>query len=203
MLGLWRYESPFLSLPLPAVSAGMARNVALAVLAACELGVSVQEISERLPQYRPSALRGRRLQGRGRTYFVDCYNANPDSMRDSIEYFSAQCRGLPKLFVLGGMEELGEEGPLLHRKVASAISVEENDAFILMGEKASWMAEGLLEGGAKEEQVMVLSNLDDARPFVEDFDGAVLFKGSRLNELEQLLPAWAVDQETLEAPAGC
>ena len=136
-------------------------------------------------------------------HFVDCYNANPASMKDSIEYFSGQCRGLPKLFVLGGMEELGEEGPLLHRKVASAISVEENDVFILLGEKASWMAEGLLEGGAKEEQVMVLSDLEDARPFVEDFDGAVLFKGSRLNELEQLLPAWAVDQETLEAPAGC
>ncbi len=202
-LGLWRHGSPFISFPLPAVSAGMARNVALAVLAACELGVSVQEISERLPQYRPSALRGRRLQGRGRTYFVDCYNANPASMKDSMEYFSSQCRGLPKLFVLGGMEELGEDGPQLHRKVASAISVGEKDAFILMGEKAAWMAEGLLEGGAKEEQVMVLSDLDDARPFVEDFDGAVLFKGSRLNELEQLLPAWAVDQDALETPAGC
>jgi len=202
-LGLWRHGSPFISFPLPAVSAGMARNVALAVLAACELGVSVQEISERLPQYRPSALRGRRLQGRGRTYFVDCYNANPASMKDSMEYFSSQCRGLPKLFVLGGMEELGEDGPHLHRKVASSISVGEKDAFILMGEKAGWMAEGLLEGGAKEEQVMVLSDLDDARPFVEDFDGAVLFKGSRLNELEQLLPAWAVDQDALETPAGC
>ena len=120
-----------------------------------------------------------------------------------MEYFSSQCRGLPKLFVLGGMEELGEDGPQLHRKVASAISVGEKDAFILMGEKAAWMAEGLLEGGAKEEQVMVLSDLDDARPFVEDFDGAVLFKGSRLNELEQLLPAWAVDQDALETPAGC
>ena len=202
-LGLWRHGSPFISFPLPTVSEGMARNVALAVLAACELGVSVQEISERLPQYRPSALRGRRLQGRGRTYFVDCYNANPASMKDSIEYFISQCRGLPKLFVLGGMEELGDDGPLLHRKVASGISVEGHDAFILMGEKASWMAEGLLESGAREEQVMVLSDLDDARPFVEDFDGSVLFKGSRLNELEQLLPAWAVDQENLEIPARC
>ena len=202
-LRLWRHGSPFFSLPLPALSAGMARNVALAVLAACELGVSVQEISERLPQYRPSALRGRRLQGRGRTYFVDCYNANPASMKDSIDYFTDQCKGVPRLFVLGGMEELGDVGPILHRQVASHISIEENDSFILMGEKASWMAEGLLEGGANEEQVMVLSNLDDARPFVEDFDGAVLFKGSRLNELEQLLPSWAVDRENVEIPAGC
>ena len=124
-------------------------------------------------------------------------------MKDSIDYFTDQSKGVPRLFVLGGMEELGDDGPILHRQVASDISIEENDSFILMGEKASWMAEGLLEGGANEEQVMVLSNLDDARPFVEDFDGAILFKGSRLNELEQLLPSWAVDRENVEIPAGC
>ena len=35
-----------------------------------------------------SALRGRTLRGRGCTYFVDCYNANPTSMKDSIQFFS-------------------------------------------------------------------------------------------------------------------
>ena len=194
MLGLWRHGSPFLSLPLPAVSSGMARNVALAVLAACELGVSVQEISDRLPQYRPSALRGRRLQGRGRTYFLDCYNANPSSMKDSIEFFSSQCSELPKLYVLGGMEELGEEGPRLHDEVARNISVEKRDRVVLVGEKAAWMAEGLLDGGAGDDQVLVFPHADDAISLVEDFEGAVLFKGSRLNKLERLLPTWAVDE---------
>ena len=194
MLGLWRHESPFLSLPLPAVSAGMARNVALAVLAACELGVSVQEISDRLPQYRPSALRGRRFQGRGRTYFLDCYNANPSSMKDSIEFFSTQCANLPKLYVLGGMEELGDEGPRLHDEVARKISVGKRDQIVLVGDKAAWMAEGLLAGGAGDDQVMVFDQADDAISLVEDFEGAVLFKGSRLNELERLLPTWAVDE---------
>jgi UDP-N-acetylmuramyl pentapeptide synthase len=60
----------------------MGKNAALAVLAALELGVSVEKISERLPQFRPSALRGRHFQGRGRSYLVDCYNANPESMKD-------------------------------------------------------------------------------------------------------------------------
>ena len=203
MLGLWRHESPFLSLPLPAVSAGMARNVALAVLAACELGVSVQEISERLPQYRPSALRGRRLQGRGRTYFLDCYNANPSSMKDSIEFFSTQCSDLPKLYVLGGMEELGEEGPRLHDEVARSLSVDKRDRVVLVGEKAAWMAEGLLAGGAGDDQVMVFPQADDAISLVEDFDGAVLFKGSRLNELERLLPTWAVDEREMGDGVEC
>lgn len=202
-LGLWRYGSPFLSFSLPAVTAGMARNAALAVMAACELGVSVQEISERLPQYRPSALRGRRFQGRGRTYLLDCYNANPASMKDSLSFFRDQWPHEAKLYVLGGMEELGEDGPALHRAVGAEIEVMEKDAFILMGEKASWMAEGILEAGARDEQVIVLSEIDDARPIIEDFDGSVLFKGSRLNRLEELLPAWAVDAEAAEDAVEC
>ena len=69
-LRLWRYGSSSFSLSIPEMSDGMIRNAALAVLAACELGVSVQEISERLPLFRPSALRGKCFQGRGRSYFL-------------------------------------------------------------------------------------------------------------------------------------
>ena len=64
----------------------------------------------------------------------------------------------------------------------------------MVGDKAAWMAEGLLAGGAGDDQVMVFDQADDAISLVEDFEGAVLFKGSRLNELERLLPTWAVDE---------
>ena len=202
-LGLWRHGSPFLSLPLPSISAGMARNVALAVLAAFELGVSVQEISERLPQYRPSALRGKRLQGRGRTYYLDCYNANPSSMKDSLAFFASQCPGVPKLYVLGGMEELGEDGPQLHHQVAISLGIEERDLIVLVGEKASWMGSGLIEKGARENQVMAFAKAEDASSIVDDFEGAVLFKGSRRNKLEQLLPTWAVDGRSTGGSFEC
>ena len=115
-------------------------------------------------------------------------------MKDSIEFFSSQCSELPKLYVLGGMEELGEEGPRLHDEVARNISVEKRDRVVLVGEKAAWMAEGLLDGGAGDDQVLVFPHADDAISLVEDFEGAVLFKGSRLNKLERLLPTWAVDE---------
>jgi UDP-N-acetylmuramyl pentapeptide synthase len=115
-------------------------------------------------------------------------------MKDSIEFFSKQYSDLAKLYVLGGMEELGEEGPRLHHEVALSMAVKKRDRIVLIGEKASWMAEGLLEGGAGDDQVMVFPHADDAIALVEDFDGAVLFKGSRLNRLESLLPTWAVDE---------
>lgn len=195
MLRLWQSGSPTLSLSLETVSKGMCKNLALAVLVAGELGVSEEEISERLPQYRPSALRGKFFRGRGRTYFVDCYNANPSSMKDSLQFFSEKYYGLPKLFILGGMEELGPESENLHREVGEFVKVDEDDLYVMVGEKARWYANGLLKAGAREEQLVLLQKLEDARSLVEDFEGAIIFKGSRKNKLENLLPSWAVDYE--------
>lgn len=202
-LRLWRRESPVLFLPLPNASEGMRKNLALSVLAASELGVSDEIISERLPQYRPSTLRANCFQGRGRTYFVDCYNANPSSMIDSLTFFAERHGATPKLYILGGMEELGSEERKLHAKVSSSIRVESNDLFVMIGEKASWFADGLLKGGADEEQLVVLDDLDSARSLVEDFQGAVMLKGSRASRLEQLLPSWAVREVEAGELAKC
>ena len=203
LLRLWRHGSPSVSFSFPLLSRGMGRNIALAVLAASELGVSVQEISERLPRFRPSALRGRFFQGRGRSYFVDCYNANPASMQDSLEFFRKQFSGTPKLYVLAGMEELGEDEKKLHIQVGRTLKVEREDLIILIGEKASWMAPALLENEVSEGQVMVLPELSNAIPVVEDFDGSVLFKGSRSYALENLLPSWAVEGSEAKKEGLC
>ena len=97
------------------ISTGMASNMALALMVASDMGVSDQDLFERLPQYRPSTLRGKTLQGRGNKYFVDCYNANPSSMVDSIHFFMNANPSRNKLYVLGGMEELGEKEEDLHK----------------------------------------------------------------------------------------
>jgi UDP-N-acetylmuramoyl-tripeptide--D-alanyl-D-alanine ligase len=203
LLKIWRYESTVLSVSIPRVSPGMASNLALAALVASKLGITDEEISERLPQYRPSALRGNRLQGRGCEYFIDCYNANPASMEDSVKFFQEESLGKKKLYILGGMEELGEESAGLHRSTGTKISLEPEDTVALVGEKASWFASGLMESGASENQVLVLRDLEDARPIVEDFEGNVLFKGSRSNKLEGLVPSWATSVEHDLGNAKC
>ena len=95
MLRLWRHGSPVLSIEIPSLSEGMKKNIALSILTAVELGISPEKISERLPQYRPSTLRAASFQGRGRTYYLDCYNSNPSSIRDSLDYFSKKFKGTP------------------------------------------------------------------------------------------------------------
>jgi len=201
-LRLRRRGYPPLLFPIPSVSEGMASNFALAVAAALELGVSENEIFERLPQYKPSALRGKWLQGRGNFYYVDCYNANPASMLDSIRFFQRQAGDLPKLLTLGGMEELGDEGPRLHQETGSSIKIGPSDKVLLIGEKAQWMKPGILQAGVEENSIKSVADVLEAESLVSEFEGAVLLKGSRTNALETLVPDWATEEGKMEY-AGC
>ena len=92
------------------------------------------------------------------------------------------------------MNELGPNSAYLHRETGSKIRLEKMDRVILIGEKATDMADGILQNGAREDQIVCLNNSNDARAIVEDFEGAVLFKGSRAYRLEDLIPKWAVEE---------
>ena len=186
----------------PNVSEGMISNMVLAFVTAWKLGVSDREISERLPQYRPSGLRGACLVGRGCSYVVDCYNANPASMLDSIRFFYNQFPDSQKLLVLGGMKELGEASEQLHKNTGALISMSPSDHAIIIGDDARHFALGMIENGGSAENITVLSEPEQARSIIEDFQGAVLIKGSRSYQLEDLIPFWAVE-EKVELMLAC
>jgi UDP-N-acetylmuramoyl-tripeptide--D-alanyl-D-alanine ligase len=175
-------------------SDGILQNMVLACIVAWKLGVSDKEICERLPQYRPSGLRGSCLVGRGCSYTLDCYNANPSSMLDSVRHFSQRYQSEPKLMVLGGMNELGEKSAQLHQTTGSSITLSLEDRVILIGNDALHFAKGLMENGAEDEQILILDEPESALPVIEQFKGAVLLKGSRSYQLEKLVPSWAVEE---------
>jgi len=194
VISINRCGYPPLVTSIPHVSSGMVINMILSCVVAWKMGISDQEICERLPQYRPSGLRGSRLVGRGCSYVLDCYNANPSSMVDAVQYFYQKYQGDRKLLVLAGMNELGESSDYLHRETGSLINLADADRAILIGGYAEHMAKGMMDSGAKEEQISVLKEAEDARPIVEEFRGVVLLKGSRSFSLESLVPAWAVEE---------
>jgi len=193
-LTIKRCGCPPLVVDIPEVSDGIISNMVLAAVTAWKLGVSDQEISERLPQYRPSGLRGTRLVGRGCSYVVDCYNANPASMIDSVSFFCSQFKNLPKLLVLGGMNELGDSSELLHQKTGEMIFLGPNDRAVLIGKDASHMASGMIQNGAQDENITLVPETESARSLIQNFKGAVLLKGSRSYRLEKLVPSGAVEE---------
>ena len=70
-----------------------------------------------------------------------------------------------------------------------------SDQAIIIGEDARPMALGMIENGGIAENITILPEPELARPLIEDFRGAVLIKGSRSYQLEDLIPFWAVEEK--------
>jgi UDP-N-acetylmuramoyl-tripeptide--D-alanyl-D-alanine ligase len=170
------------------VSDGMARNAVLAIAAALEIGVRPDVLQIRLSTWVPSALRAEVRREGGRLLFLDCYNANPASMCDSLASFLAQVPAeLPRLYVLGGMEDLGVSSAEFHRQVGQRLRLRPQDFAFMIGENAGAMCAGAIEVNNDPNLIDVVSSLEPIAQRIARFEGAVFMKGSRRWELEKTL----------------
>ncbi len=109
----------------------VAMPLSLAAAAGKILGINLSESAEILRNYQA-------MDGRGRIVFLsrerflidDAYNANPMSMRASLETF-AEIDAPAKLAILGEMREMGEEAAKYHAELGNLIR--EIDHVILVG----------------------------------------------------------------------
>lgn len=172
------------------VSGGMAQNAALALALASELGVDDGRLQSRLEKWQPSQWRGEFRQFGRATVYCDFYNANPASMSDAIDAFNGSVAAdLPRLYVLGCMEELGPVSAEYHRQLGRTLHLRRTDFIFTIGDQAAALREGLLENGNDPEQVAVVADLAPVRERLAGFAGAVFLKGSRRYQLESVLDA--------------
>lgn len=190
----WRLtlESPLLGrhvFSVGAVSAGMVRNAALASVAALRLRVPAERVAATLAGWAPSPGRGDvRLFG-DRVFQVDCYNASPASMLDSAACFVRRTpASSPRLFVLGGMNELGGASAALHREVGRALPLRPGDTLALFGGLSAEIGVGATESGFPASSVARFDTIEALREAVRRFPGSVMLKGSRGYALERALP---------------
>ena len=182
-------QPPPLVFTLRRISDGMAQNAVLAICAALRLGVAFELVRERILQWSPANLRGELRQIDHKQVYVDCYNANPASMKDALEVFSATTsKQHPRLFILGGMEELGHDSERYHHELGLSLKLESTDKVYLIGGQAAAMRSGALKAGLVEEQIGVVEDAEVIRSVFENFSGPVFLKGSRRYRLEILLP---------------
>ncbi|MCC5805039.1 MAG: UDP-N-acetylmuramoyl-tripeptide--D-alanyl-D-alanine ligase [Opitutales bacterium] len=185
-------QPPFaeaLTVDLPVLSQGMVSNVALALTVARALGVGHGPLAERAALWAPSEGRGEVRRRDDRVYYVDCYNANPSSMRDSLEHFQKLFPTPPRCFVLGGMRELGPDTARLHADTASLLRLAGEDVALFVGEEAEWYAQGVRRAAeSSNAAVRTFADAVEAAPAVAASEGPVFLKGSRRYALETLLP---------------
>jgi UDP-N-acetylmuramoyl-tripeptide--D-alanyl-D-alanine ligase len=97
-------------------------NALCAVAIGVALGFAPEEMAPRAAGIGFSRLRGERVALRGEILLLnDCYNANPISMRAAVEHLGAQVTRGRRIAILGGMAELGPDGPQFHEEIGALV----------------------------------------------------------------------------------
>jgi UDP-N-acetylmuramoyl-tripeptide--D-alanyl-D-alanine ligase len=180
---------------LPACGAHFAENAA-AVAGACHImGLTPEQIAQGLSG---AVLPDQRFCCReAGTWLVvdDTYNANPLSMRRSIEAARLLAGSGKLVLVLGDMKELGAGAAKAHEELGAAIKTVTPEAVFFQGEFATSVARGAADAvdvTAVSEPAQVLAALASMH------GGTVLVKGSRSCRMElyaQALASGLCDQE--------
>ncbi|QIB70098.1 UDP-N-acetylmuramoyl-tripeptide--D-alanyl-D-alanine ligase [Aminipila butyrica] len=115
-------------------------NGTLAVAAALELGITMEEAARGL---KKMVLTDKRLNIKGKDgikVIDDTYNASPDSMKAGIDVLAA-AKGMRKVAILADMLELGKDSPAYHRQVGEYAAQQQVDLLIAVGKESQHMAE--------------------------------------------------------------
>lgn len=181
-------QPPPLTFSLRRVTDGMAQNAVLAICVALWLGVSPGLVQSRLNAYAPAPLRGEWRRTPSQLQYLDCYNANPASMLDALATFYAVAPAAePRLFIVGGMEELGPEAARHHRALGRSLHLRPQDELVTMGDYAAEVRTGALENGNADARLTVVTSHAAIAARLAGFRGAVFVKGSRRYQLEKAL----------------
>ncbi len=154
-------------------------NFLLAVAVGKYFGISNENISAALTEYEPSNQRSQVISGDRNTLIVDCYNANPTSMKAAIESF-AKVDHPGKLMILGDMLELGSISATEHLKIVELSKSLGLDAYLVGSE----FFRTVTEYPAFRNTEALSESVD----LSEISDGFILLKGSREIKLEELIP---------------
>jgi len=166
------------------------QNALLALTVAHHLGVPARDAARRVGKLTPRGMRSEiRVLG-SLTLLLDCYNANPQSVRAALDLLeTVQVLG-PRVAVLGSMLELGPDTRIYHRQLLEEALRRPLDLVVatgLFGEAAQWVTP---PAGAPE--LVAAPGLDDAARVLRERLGGtevVLLKASRGVAMETLVPA--------------
>ena len=186
---VWRGER----VAVPMIGRHAVSNAMLALAVAELLGVPAADAARGIATAQSNPLRGEVRRIGGLTVIVDCYNANPQSVRAALDVLEGQGAAARRVAVLGTMLELGAASEQLHRDVLASALEREIDLVVATGGFAA--AAGALEA-AGGERLVTAPDWTAAYPLLRERlagDEIVLLKASRGVKLEGILPLLEAD----------
>lgn len=164
-------------------------NALAATAVGLSLGLSLDQISSGILKAKTIGGRTNLLNTGSMTVIDDCYNANPVSMKASLDVL-ATAEGR-KIAVLGDMGELGENEKKLHYEVGEYLAKKEIDVLFCAGE----LSEEIAKAAQKESKTCEVyyfktrdALLEQLLPFLKKGD-TVLVKASHFMEYPKIVKA--------------
>lgn len=160
-------------------------------LAACAVGAYVKtnivDVINALAAHKSPPGRMRIIEGiKGSTVIDDTYNSSPVAAHAALDTFNHIVAKGRKIAILGDMLELGKFTIGEHTKLGTAAAF--LDLLIVVGPRAKYVAEGALNGGLSEKNIIELDDAQSAGKYLEHIlhDGdLVLIKSSQVMRMER------------------
>lgn len=162
-------------------------NALAAVSVARELGLTCDEMKRGIESVQTIGGRSNLIHKNGITIIDDCYNANPVSMKASLDVLR-DAKGR-KVAILGDMGELGENEEQMHAEVGYHAAKNKIDLLICTGKISSHMAEAAMASGGCGEvlQVPTMEALLTCLPSLIQSGDTVLVKASHFMHFEKVV----------------
>ncbi|RPI29023.1 MAG: UDP-N-acetylmuramoyl-tripeptide--D-alanyl-D-alanine ligase [Acidobacteria bacterium] len=183
------------SLRVPFVGKHFLYNLAAAIAAAWNSGLTQDRIHDAVKSLKPLAMRGQVLRFSegpfsGCTVWDDSYNANPYAVASVLETISGLTGFRRKIVALGDMLELGESSPDWHRDVGQRAGAIGLDLLVAVGKHAAEVCQGAQSAGMPSARMQRFSDSRQAADYLatELKDGDfLLVKGSRGIGMDQVV----------------
>lgn len=153
------YDGSVFETVIPIPGFHMVLNALAATCIGSELGLSFDEIDRGIRNLKAVDGRNNIIKNKGMIIIDDCYNANPMSMKASINVLKDAIGR--KVAILGDMFELGADQMSLHREVGIFAVSSGIDILICVGKLSKYMAKAARDENQENVQVLYFETKDE------------------------------------------
>jgi len=153
-------------------------NAMAAVCVGQYFGVELFDIKCALEEYHPANCRSQFKETAKNKLFLDCYNANPSSMKAAVQNFGKMAYA-NAVVMLGGMKELGAVSEEEHRAVLNMVQSFDFKMKVFVGQEFAFVS-------SQDPSAMWFATSEDAKQYFESNilkDCTILIKGSNSTKM--------------------
>lgn len=184
-----KYKNKVIRQTLPLYGEQSAKNYLAAAAVAIKLGVNKTEIQKAAGKLKAYDKRLNVKIKKNYCLIDDTYNANPDSMKYSLEVLGRMKKYKRKIAVLGDMLELGKESEKQHKKLSSVLIKNKIDTVYTVGKYMKFLDNEIKSSKISHRHFKNRNKLINVLKSADKIGAALLLKGSRGMKMEEFVAA--------------